>query len=154
MLFDELKQMNAELEELKKNHLERSKALFTTVAAKVFEAHPALETFSWRQYTPYFNDGEECTFSAHTDYPDINDIDELNFKDKQLIDYSQKDDKGNYSIKKDNAQYNPALHEAFVTVKEFLSNIDDSVLRDMFGDHVEIKVSRNNGVDVQEYEHE
>ena len=30
---------------------------------------PRIQAISWTQYTPYFNDGDSCTFSAHTSYP-------------------------------------------------------------------------------------
>ena len=32
----------------------------------------ALTSFAWTQYTPHWNDGDACTFSAHTDYLYIN----------------------------------------------------------------------------------
>lgn len=31
----------------------------------VFVEHPTIQTISWTQYTPYFNDGEPCEFSVH-----------------------------------------------------------------------------------------
>jgi len=31
----------------------------------VFIEHPTIQTISWTQYTPYFNDGEPCEFSVH-----------------------------------------------------------------------------------------
>lgn len=40
-------------------------------AEDIFAAHPHLEAFAWRQYTPYFNDGEPCEFGIHADYPDL-----------------------------------------------------------------------------------
>lgn len=32
---------------------------------KYFEAHPEIKGVTWTQYTPYFNDGEECVFGLH-----------------------------------------------------------------------------------------
>lgn len=43
------------------------KELFQQAAAGLFVDHPNLISFSWTQYAPYFNDGDPCTFSAHTD---------------------------------------------------------------------------------------
>ena len=31
----------------------------------VFDAHPELISFSWTQYTPYFNDGDACYFGVY-----------------------------------------------------------------------------------------
>jgi hypothetical protein len=135
--------MNQELSDLKKAHLEKSKKLFTDVAAKVFDKHPILESFSWNQYTPYFNDDEECTFSANTDYCEINGEDWDDYKFSKL----------NWRDNSPNPDYIPELGSAKEDVKEFLSNIDDSVLRDMFGDHVQVTV-KPGGTEVDEYEHD
>lgn len=151
-MFEELKKMNEELEVLKKNHLERSKEMFTTVSKLLFEKHPALESFQWQQYTPYFNDGEECTFSANKDYLSINGIEaDTNFKDKEITNYSGAN-KAPYPMKT-NEDYNPDLALAEEDAIEFLSNIDDSVLRDLFGDHVEITVFKDR-TEVEEYDHD
>ena len=32
---------------------------------------PFINSFSWKQYTPYFNDGEECVFRAGTSKGEI-----------------------------------------------------------------------------------
>lgn len=153
-MFEELKQMNAELETLKKDHLERSKAMFTKVTSLLFDKHPALESFGWNQYTPYFNDGDECVFSANTSYPKINgdDADEMDYDKERVTDYGAKEVNGSRPQKK-NEHYNPALAAAQTDVEEFLENIDDSVLRDLFGDHVEVTVTKE-GTSVDEYEHD
>lgn len=155
-MFEELKTMNAELETLKKAHLEKSKTIFTEVSKKLFEVHPALESFGWKQYTPYFNDGDECTFSARKDEPDINDVDgyDVNFEDEQVTDWSgAKDPMTKEYPKIKNVLHNPALAIAHEDVKEFLENIEDEVLRDLFGDHVRVKVTKENA-EVEEYEHD
>lgn len=158
-MFEELKKMNAELEELQKAHLEKSKVLFTDVSKKLFEKHPALESYSWRQYTPYFNDGDECVFSARTDYPTINgeDPDDSDaFDEITVINYGEWDRKTSTyigRIEEPNPNYKPELSAALKDVKEFLSNIKDEVLRQLFGDHVEVTVCKDK-TEVEEYEHD
>lgn len=153
-MFEKLKEMNAELEQLKKAHLDKSKVMFTEVAALLFAKHPKLESFDWTQYTPYFNDGDECTFSANVDSPGINGIGgyDVDFERKMVTDYDgKKDAKGNYP-EKENEMYDPELQLALLDVCEFLSNIDESALRDMFGDHVQISVTRT-GTEINSYDH-
>lgn len=153
-MFEELKQMNAELDELKKAHLEKSKAMFTKISQLLFDKHPKLESFGWRQYTPYFNDGDECTFGAHTDEPDINGIDgyDCDFSRERITDYSAPKVGGEHP-KIDNPAFNPDLDLCLTDVKAFLNEIDDSVFRQMFGDHVRITVNRG-GTEVQGYNHD
>lgn len=155
-MLEELKAMKEEFAELKKTHLEKSKVMFTNICTKLFEKHPKLESFGWRQYTPYFNDGEECTFSAHVDEPDINGIDgyRANFQLEFVTDYGGKQDPATKQYpKKLNENYSPEVAAAQKDVVEFLQNIDESVLRDLFDDHVRVTVTRA-GTDVEEYEHD
>lgn len=156
-MFEEIKQMNAELDALKAVHLEKSKGMFTKVAAFLFEKHPKLESFQWEQFTPYFNDGEECTFSARVDYPQING-EEYGEGKTRAVDrsYGQYDNvTRSYPNYKEtpNPDYDAELDAAGKEVKEFLNTIDEQALRDMFGDHKQIKVTRE-GTEVEDYDHE
>lgn len=57
--------LNTEMEAARKKIRETGEAAFEEACAEVFAAHPKLESFSWPQYAPYFNDGEPCEFSVH-----------------------------------------------------------------------------------------
>src|SRR5271170_2714472 len=48
-----------------------AKAAFKEMSAGLFKANPALVSFSWAQYTPYWNDGDTCTFSSYAEYPTV-----------------------------------------------------------------------------------
>ena len=39
---------------------------------KLFKDHKDLESFSWTQYTPYWNDGDTCEFSVYNEEIEIN----------------------------------------------------------------------------------
>lgn len=107
----------------------------------VFEKHPELESFSWSQYTPYFNDGEECTFH-------VRDIDEINgFNDDS-------DEWGSQVINGwgKNAVLGP-LHDAYDLACKTLSSISDDLLQKILGDHVRVTVTRD-GIQTEEYDHD
>ena len=38
--------------------------------AYYFEKYPKLNSVTWKCYTPYFNDGDPCTYEIHADYDD------------------------------------------------------------------------------------
>lgn len=40
---------------------------FEEQARELFQRIPEIEEFSWTQYTPYFNDGDECIFGVGSD---------------------------------------------------------------------------------------
>ena len=52
---EEIKALRAEVEEL-------SKESFKEGFQALFEKHDELVGATWAQYTPYFNDGDECIF--------------------------------------------------------------------------------------------
>lgn len=94
-----------------------------------FSKYPNLKQVQWTQYTPYFNDGEECTFSSNHQWAEIEGIDgELDYNSKEYKEIKE-------------------------SIREFLSQFDDELLKNLFGDHVEIIVTKE-GISVQEYEHE
>jgi hypothetical protein len=144
-MFEHLKQMKADMEAVKQTYLEKSKAAFTDVAKLIFEKHPVVESFSWAQYTPYFNDGEECVFSANTDYFNLNGQDEYEDGSKETIWRNGKDIP--------NPDHKPEISAAREDIQEFLSQFDDSVFRDMFGDHKHVTVTKTETI-VEDHEHD
>lgn len=107
---------------------------FKEQCALLFEEMPDLKSFSWSQYTPYFNDGDECVFSAHIDYPDINGEEYCEEK----------------YCKTEEAK---AIAKMGDKVVDFLRNFGDEDYKDVFGDHVKVTVTRE-GMTVEGYEHD
>lgn len=63
---------NNELDDVLKTYTDAMEALKRVTAdgllaafARRFEANPAVKCAIWTQYTPYFNDGDPCTFGVH-----------------------------------------------------------------------------------------
>ena len=113
------------------------KEAFLEASNEVFKKYPNVESFSWTQYTPYFNDGDECTFSAQTEYP------QLTFTDGTEIDI-------NYGSGDADAE---VVAKEIAAVETFLAQFDESDYKEMFGDHVRVVVSRK-GVHAEEYSHD
>jgi hypothetical protein len=103
-----------------------------------FEAHPTVEAIRWNQFTPYFNDGEPCTFHVHDFYRRIfgDDPHGGDYGDGfNYIGYGAKD----------------AESEAF---REFERAIkDDDIFLAVFGNHVKVTANRA-GFEVEEYDHD
>lgn len=129
---------------------------FASESKKIFDEFPELESFSWRQYTPYFNDGDECVFRVYADWGievvlSTGEVfDELSpYRDTIYVHVD-----GRYQSRpnpnKERTLENK-LHDAIVP---FISSIDDETMKYMFGDHCKVTVNRNGTVDVDDYEHE
>lgn len=130
---------------------------------------PTITEFGWRQYTPYFNDGDPCTFSAYgtwvrttSDPEDASsgdlDIDYGHASLGQMTGGEWADDPANPGRRKkvgeryegpDKARFDrtAALGRA-IDSGEFLD-----VLLDAFGDHAAVTV-RRDGIEVEFYEHD
>jgi hypothetical protein len=93
----------------------------------LFERFPKLEKISWSQYTPYFNDGDECIFRSNHKHADI---------EGEGLEYGTAD-----------------LKEIESELSKFMSQFDNELLKNLFGDHVQLTVSKE-GITVEEYEHE
>ena len=71
-MIAEIKQKQAEIKRLQKELQDKSSEIFLSSFKNLFEETPKLKSFAWSQYTPYFNDGETCEFSANVDYIQMN----------------------------------------------------------------------------------
>lgn len=153
-MFEELKAINEQMQVLKKETSEKYKQLFSTLSAKVFEKHPALESFSWTQYSPYFNDGDECVFSVNeVNYVNGIDIDEDQPDEEFVTDWNGlRDDKGNRPKVK-NKHYVPELVQAIKDCRELVSLVEEDTMAELFGNHVEVTVTRN-GIETEECSHD
>lgn len=137
--FSDLKR---EMEELRAKMQERGKEAFKNGAAELFETCPSLESFSWSQYTPYFNDGDPCVFGVN-DYLDVEFSGDILLDGWSGSEYDRKYAAGATSEQMDTAD---AAHELVVAIPE-------ETLQEIFGDHVKVTVYRDR-VEVDDYDHD
>lgn len=138
------------------------KDAFNEGALEMFGTHPEIVGFSWRQFTPYFNDGDECVFSVDGDYPSlrINEHHEMALTAGLSEELEDEGWIAGYEIEtytgadpKPSDIYLPA----WGAVKVFLRSFDEDDLKAMFEDHVEVTVSFDGtkvSVEAEEYNHE
>jgi len=60
----ELKVSKEKQEQHRKENKELLMKVCSSLASRFFVKFPTVQSFGWRQYTPYFMDGEPCHFSA------------------------------------------------------------------------------------------
>jgi hypothetical protein len=138
----------------------------------------------WTQYTPYFNDGEACTFSVKEPYlVRLKDEDGEGMSLDEAIDrYGQEDKEESYETDdyenelprttgQPYYQHNYAKKTVTYTVEGFpkiegftkaklkelsraWSALPEDLLKKAFGDHVEVIVRSNGKFSVDEYSHD
>jgi hypothetical protein len=67
-LTENFKQLNKEIEKAMAQMKSDSRSLVKRAAQELFQAAPEIDFVFWTQYTPYFNDGEPCSFSVNGIY--------------------------------------------------------------------------------------
>jgi len=112
-------------EELQKFGEEALKAEFKAY----FDANPKVEAIRWRQYTPYFNDGDACVFRVRDFY----------------IKY--------FGAEPDSGDYGDGFEYLRQGTGFKLRGIEDEIYEAVFGDHAEITATRE-GFEVNEYSHD
>lgn len=166
-LKKEQEKIRKEMAEARERLTEISKNGLSKICKDIFDESPRLTSFSWSQYTPYFNDGEECTFSCNYDYFDINGYDEYGDDESdeekgpniaKNVDYKYKGEwrdpnrKKIYSPKGDAPEASKDC-ETIQQVYDLLNSFSDDDYKAMFGDHVKVIVTRA-GVHTEEYDHD
>ena len=64
-------ELRSKIADAKKQMEQTARGLFTEMSAELFKENPTLVSFRWEQYTPYWNDGDVCTFRCHGGYPTV-----------------------------------------------------------------------------------
>ncbi len=124
---------------------------FRSMCDSVFTQFPTLDSFTWAQYTPYWNDGDECSFSVHAGYNAPSpwneykgSADGVGVNGGSLWD--DEDEEGE--------PLTDELKSAVIACAKLINEFDDSDLESMFGDHVEITVYRDGRTTTEQHEHD
>lgn len=163
-----LKDLIASFESLQKNFMEQAQSALKVEFAKFFELYPEINVIQWTQYTPYFNDGDECTFRVNDIYTGFVKEDSLD----DISDYGEFEGhlengwtNSSWSTKyivESMREYDPDITvaranevaEACVQLNKLVGgDAMEDVCRAVFGDHVRVRATKD-GFDIQEYEHE
>lgn len=148
----------------------------------IFQHYPFLGSVHWTQYTPYFNDGEPCVFSAHF-YPGINSLKDIEdgteskWSEEHGEDFASKCDEKRYvgydsSTRTSKYEPNDAHDPAYTACENEITalfkglqgestgprNWDvpstfDMALLQAFGDHARVVITRS-GIEVDTCDHD
>jgi hypothetical protein len=142
-------------EEKKKALVEELRKEFPTMFNELFEQSARIDSFTWRQYTPYFNDGDTCEFGVYADDPNINDEDiyDIEWYDWKYK-YHLRGDKEYANLLTDNPNIDLVECQLVDDFTKVIEGIPVDFLKDLFGDHCLVTIHRDGSIDVTEYEHD
>lgn len=171
-----LEGLKAELDEAIAEYQKKAGDALTQIYAEFFETAPMIQQFYWRQYTPFFNDGEACVFNVHDVEFNILATDDRDYegtyqsawsckynKVKTNLEYHEKSTEDGAQeivafLKSVNADSEMERHceMAVSSMNSFINSNEDLMLA-VYGDHVEVVVSKQDGkitVEVGEHAHD
>lgn len=174
--FDKLlDEHRLQINKLQEEIRQKAKGVMAVVFRDFFEKWPEVEVLTWNQYTPYFNDGEECVFSVNDLYAvrSKEELDEVRHpeevpdifprapSDWEWANKDKYDDVAKnieewealpLELQRESLTRGAELDKDVDKLSNFLQSLDEH-LKVMFGDHVEILVTRE-GIEVRDHDHE
>jgi hypothetical protein len=159
--LSEIKTIKKEIEKLRSDAKKKVEEIFKVAALELFVEYPNLQEFGWTQYTPYFNDGDPCTFRSSHDSPFITfmngneetDEDEDDYQE-EWSDYKYYDGYGkDRKLKTGLTKEQKAELKTGNAVGKFLENFDDEDMENLFGDGYKVTVTKD-GIVVDDYDHD
>lgn len=158
--LENLKSLKKDLREKRNEVTRASGELFDDWCKDFFDKNSdIIESFTWNQYTPYFNDGDTCVFSPNIDYIKVNGEYTDEMKDIQKVNVlnwgTWNRDTRSYDnrVEVENVNYNERLDHLVTEIKDFLALFDDDFYLEKYGDHTEVTVTKD-GIDIDEYDHD
>jgi hypothetical protein len=162
-------EMNTQMAKIENEFREKMQALFTNAAKTFFVECPDVKAIAWNQYTPYFNDGEECVFNVNevhfyggNDNFDIRnyDLQALSYEDLDPTDEIEEDDGAWYistsSWRGGNAESIEKLgqkqYDSIIAMQSIIAGNED-IMRALFGDHTLVAITKDETI-TEEFEHD
>lgn len=155
---ERMKAVKKEMEEVAKTE---GKAMVKSALKDIFDKFPEIKAIRWTQYTPYFNDGDACTFSVNeveltfTENCDADadeDDEREDWKDSWSLKSAVEPYKGTSTLSPEDKKLYEAVLEEINTLSSNLSAITDA-MEIAFGDHVQVTATPK-GLTIDEYEHD
>jgi len=139
--FQEIISLQSSLEQKLKTF---GKEAFDEAFSSFFANNPTVDGIVWTQYTPYFNDGDTCTFSVGEAY--LFSASVAAEDEESVEDYMHEHAISSYG--------KSPLDGAYKEFQAVWKQIPEAIFLAVFGDHSKVTLNRNGTSEVEEYEHD
>lgn len=165
-LMNKFEEMQSEMASVRAKFQKQAQDLFKEITKEVFEKNPVITAIIWTQFTPYFNDGDPCSFSVHEPYftnandeqmEDICSWGEYEGEDQAVFSESSwiLGGTSDYAVERRKTMdlQGCDVKSLLAFDKMLLSSEMKDVMLAMFGDHVRVMATRD-GFDVEDHDHD
>ena len=152
--LDQIKQKLADFEVKRQELLAEIQKDFPEIFKDALSESKIINSIGWRQYTVYFNDGDECYFSTYFDDVDYNIevngmlLEDLEGDEEEYKLVEQKWENGGYVP---NPNYDEGERKILESIVKAIAQIDDTILKQLFGDHKMITIHKDGSITVEDY---
>lgn len=157
----------AEQQALRAKFQTEAQAMFKDTMKEFFDKNPGITALKWTQYTPYFNDGDECVFRVNDVYFTNAPADEL--ENVSAWGEYEGEDETVWVVSNMRHIFTSKYYEDEAAKIQAAGGVDvdscnlidkmisssemEDIMWEMFGDHVQVTATRD-GFDITEYEHD
>ena len=150
---ERLAAIKKEITDLKEAAKLKAREVFDAEMKRLFQGIGELISITWTQYTPYFNDGDTCTFSSH--HCDFGWTGEIEGQEIEVPIYES----AKYAVELSGVD--EETHDRIMARAKAIENevgsilrvFDDDDMENLFGDHAEVTVTVD-GSSSDYYEHD
>ena len=147
-----LKQKKADFEIIKAKYIEETKEALSPLLSEFFDANPEVETVTWDQYAPHFNDGEPCLFDVHEMYWTVSENSELPEEDiERVTEWDEKLSTGSWCTSECSERTKQVANA--VSELESVLHADSDFCEEMYGSDATVVISRD-GISIEECDHD
>lgn len=141
MNLDKVKNLVSEIQDKQATLNKECQKVLEGAFKEIFEKYPKLNTFSFKQYTDYWADGDPVSFSVHS-YPESIDINGYNLDN---VDCDEEE-----NVIEHFGMNETEVETITEEISELLQHIPEDTMLSIYGDHAEVVVSRTGTV-VEDY---
>lgn len=154
--------LRVEVEAMQARMKQTAQDLVKNGAAAIFQEYgDIVYAFGWRQYTPYFNDGEPCEFGmGELSILGRADMEDAPEDEYELANWFSENDVwygGTESFRpwsSNSRLREPRYKEASDAIEALYKVLSyNDLAKEVFGDHVSV-LFKESGIEVEEYDHE
>ncbi len=148
-VLDKTRELQQEIKEVGQGSI---KELFETI----FKQAPSVTAVRWTQYTPHFNDGEPCVFNVHEPEVQFAEGTFLAQKHEEGRSYPEQDEYADgeeyydtWTFRVQQKAVADLVNGAYTVFQEI-----DQTMQAIFGDGVQVTVTREGEIEIDDYDHD
>ena len=146
-----IEQIRLETTGLEKKYARHLKEMFKNLSAELFERYPQVKAISWRQFTPYYCDGDPCEFRVYADWMETL---EIWFGGREDFNSFYEYDTEHYSFDNGLTDAMIAVKPIYEAFSDFIEAFEDQQLQRIIRDEGIITLMRDGTIKVTEYDHD